>query len=56
MIDFVPASKESNLVLNQANKFAWDLTAKIVLELYHRVIDEIQNHGDRIHPLNSRLI
>jgi glycosyltransferase involved in cell wall biosynthesis len=31
--------ERSNLVLNQAKKFDWDLTAKIVLELYHRVLE-----------------
>jgi len=30
--------ERSILVLNQAKKFAWDPTAAIVLELYHRVL------------------
>lgn len=47
--------ERSNLVLNQARRFEWDITATIVLELYHRVLNEIQNHGDPIPPLNSRL-
>ena len=47
--------ERSNLVLNQARRFEWDITATIVLELYHRVLNEIQNHSDAIPPLNSRL-
>ena len=47
--------ERSNLVLNQARRFEWDITATIVLELYHRVLNEIQNHSDPIPPLNSRL-
>ena len=34
--------ERSNMVLNQAKKFDWDLTATIVLELYHRML---QNHS-----------
>jgi glycosyltransferase involved in cell wall biosynthesis len=30
--------ERSNLVLDQARKFEWDLTAQIVLELYHRML------------------
>ena len=32
--------ERSNLVLNQARRFEWDPTATIVLELYHRVLNE----------------
>ena len=31
--------QRSKLVLDQARKFDWDLTAKIVLELYRRVLE-----------------
>ena len=34
--------ERSNMVLNQAKKFDWELTATIVLELYHRML---QNHS-----------
>lgn len=33
--------ERSDLVLRQAKRFEWDRTAAIVLELYHRVLDEV---------------
>jgi glycosyltransferase involved in cell wall biosynthesis len=37
--------ERSNLVLNQAKRFDWDLTATVVLELYHRVLNGIRDHS-----------